>query len=47
MPLSAGYALAAPASSASQLKQDLTYATYEGYPAFAVATRHTDGYGVF
>uniref|UniRef100_A0A3B4WRR0 APOBEC1 complementation factor n=1 Tax=Seriola lalandi dorsalis TaxID=1841481 RepID=A0A3B4WRR0_SERLL len=45
-----------PASSAvaSQLKQavslgqDLTaYTTYEGYPAFAVATRHTDGYGVF
>ncbi|MEQ2266812.1 APOB1 complementation factor, partial [Xenotaenia resolanae] len=51
-----GYALASPASSgvASQLKQaislgqDLTaYTTYEGYPAFAVATRHTDGYGVF
>ncbi|XP_012734544.1 APOBEC1 complementation factor isoform X1 [Fundulus heteroclitus] len=51
-----GYALASPASSAvaSQLKQavslgqDLTaYTTYEGYPAFAVAARHTDGYGVF
>lgn len=54
--LSPGYTLASPASSAvaSQLKQavslgqDLTtYTTYEGYPAFAVATRHTDGYGVF
>ncbi|XP_075996907.1 APOBEC1 complementation factor isoform X2 [Genypterus blacodes] len=51
-----GYALASPASSAvsSQLKQavslgqDLTaYAAYDGYPAFAVATRHADGYGVF
>ncbi|XP_047183656.1 APOBEC1 complementation factor isoform X2 [Scophthalmus maximus] len=51
-----GYTLASPAVSAvaSQLKQavslgqDLTaYTTYEGYPAFAVATRHTDGYGVF
>ncbi|CAN9508831.1 unnamed protein product [Ophioblennius macclurei] len=51
-----GYALASPASSAvaSQLKQavslgqDLTaYATYEGYPAFAVPARHADGYGVF
>ncbi|KAE8283757.1 APOBEC1 complementation factor APOBEC1-stimulating protein [Larimichthys crocea] len=51
-----GYTLASPASSAvaSQLKQavslgqDLTaYTTYEGYPAFAVAARHTDGYGVF
>ncbi|RVE59861.1 hypothetical protein OJAV_G00193160 [Oryzias javanicus] len=51
-----GYTLANPASSAvaSQLKeaaslgQELTaYATYEGYPAFAVAARHTDGYGVF
>ncbi|XP_034413918.1 APOBEC1 complementation factor isoform X2 [Cyclopterus lumpus] len=50
-----GYALASPgAAVASQLKQavslgqDLTaYTTYEGYPAFAVATRHTDGYGVF
>ncbi|KAM8837033.1 APOBEC1 complementation factor isoform 2-T3 [Spinachia spinachia] len=51
-----GYALASPAASAvvSQLKQavslgqDLTaYTTYEGYPAFAVAARHTDGYGVF
>ncbi|TKS89306.1 APOBEC1 complementation factor APOBEC1-stimulating protein [Collichthys lucidus] len=50
-----GYTLS-PASSAvaSQLKQavslgqDLTaYTTYEGYPAFAVAARHTDGYGVF
>ncbi|KAE8283772.1 APOBEC1 complementation factor APOBEC1-stimulating protein [Larimichthys crocea] len=47
-----GYTLASPASSAvaSQLKQavslgqDLTaYTTYEGYPAFAVAARHTDG----
>lgn len=54
--LSLGYALASPASSgvASQLKQavslgqDLTaYTTYEGYPAFALAARHTDGYGVF
>lgn len=53
---SAGYALASPAASAvaSQLKQavslgqDLTaYTTYEGYPAFAVAARHSDGYGVF
>lgn len=51
-----GYTLAAAPSSSvpSQLKQtvslaqDLTaYATYEGYPAFAVATRHSDGYGVF
>ncbi|XP_017297530.1 APOBEC1 complementation factor isoform X2 [Kryptolebias marmoratus] len=51
-----GYALASPASSAvaSQLKpavslgQDLTaYTTFEGYPAFAVAARHADGYGVF
>uniref|UniRef100_A0A3P9JLV4 APOBEC1 complementation factor n=1 Tax=Oryzias latipes TaxID=8090 RepID=A0A3P9JLV4_ORYLA len=52
-----GYTLASPASSAavaSQLKeaaslgQELTaYAAYEGYPAFAVAARHTDGYGVF
>ncbi|KAM6898088.1 APOBEC1 complementation factor isoform 2-T2 [Lycodopsis pacificus] len=51
-----GYALASPAAAAvaSQLKQavslgqDLTgYTTYEGFPAFAVATRHTDGYGVF
>lgn len=52
-----GYALANPvaaAAVASQLKaaaslgQDLNaYATYDGYPAFAVATRHTDGYGVF
>ncbi|XP_042254261.1 APOBEC1 complementation factor isoform X4 [Thunnus maccoyii] len=51
-----GFALASPASSAvaSQLKQavslgqDLTtYTTYEGYPAFAVTTRHSDGYGVF
>lgn len=54
--LQTGYTLANPASSAvaSQLKeagslgQELTaYATYEGYPAFAVAARHTDGYGVF
>lgn len=53
---SAGYALASPAAAAvaSQLKQaaslgqDLTaYTTYEGYPAFAVAPRHTDGYGIF
>lgn len=52
----AGYTLAGPASTAvaSQLKQavslgqDLTaYTTYDGYPAFAVAARHTDGYGVF
>ncbi|XP_062270087.1 APOBEC1 complementation factor isoform X2 [Platichthys flesus] len=51
-----GYTLASPASAAvaSQLKQavslgqDLTaYTTYDGYPAFAVATRHSDGYGVF
>uniref|UniRef100_A0A3Q3JGM4 APOBEC1 complementation factor n=1 Tax=Monopterus albus TaxID=43700 RepID=A0A3Q3JGM4_MONAL len=42
------------AAVASQLKQavslgqDLTaYTTYEGYPAFAVATRNADGYGVF
>ncbi|KAM9838035.1 APOBEC1 complementation factor isoform 2-T2 [Aulostomus maculatus] len=51
-----GYTLASPASTAvaSQLKQAMslgqdlaTYTTYEGYPAFAVATRHTDGYGVF
>ncbi|XP_005948536.1 APOBEC1 complementation factor isoform X1 [Haplochromis burtoni] len=51
-----GYTLAGPASTAvaSQLKQavslgqDLTaYTTYDGYPAFAVAARHTDGYGVF
>ncbi|XP_024913200.1 APOBEC1 complementation factor isoform X2 [Cynoglossus semilaevis] len=52
-----GYALAGPASSAavaSQLKQAVSlgqdlaaFATYEGYPAFAVATRHSDGYGVF
>uniref|UniRef100_A0A8C9XB79 APOBEC1 complementation factor n=1 Tax=Sander lucioperca TaxID=283035 RepID=A0A8C9XB79_SANLU len=33
---------------AVSLGQDLTaYTTYEGYPAFAVATRHSDGYGVF
>ncbi|XP_029986606.1 APOBEC1 complementation factor, partial [Sphaeramia orbicularis] len=52
-----GYALANPAAAAavaSQLKaaaslgQDLNaYAAYDGYPAFAVATRHSDGYGVF
>ncbi|KAM4624298.1 APOBEC1 complementation factor isoform 3-T4 [Polymixia lowei] len=52
-----GYALASPpatAAVASQLKQavslgqDLTaYTTYEGYPAFAMAARHADGYGVF
>ncbi|XP_030631572.1 APOBEC1 complementation factor isoform X2 [Chanos chanos] len=50
-----GYTIANPAATvaASQLKQtvslgqDMTaYATYEGYPAFAVATRG-DGYGVF
>uniref|UniRef100_A0A8C5GBE1 APOBEC1 complementation factor n=1 Tax=Gouania willdenowi TaxID=441366 RepID=A0A8C5GBE1_GOUWI len=48
------YTLASGASPASQLKQavslgqDLTaFTTYEGYPAFAVATRHADGYGVF
>ncbi|KAM6951813.1 APOBEC1 complementation factor isoform 2-T2 [Aplochiton taeniatus] len=50
-----GYALAGSAATvtASQLKQavslgqDLTaYTTYEGYPAFAMATRG-DGYGVF
>uniref|UniRef100_A0A8C6L482 APOBEC1 complementation factor n=1 Tax=Nothobranchius furzeri TaxID=105023 RepID=A0A8C6L482_NOTFU len=50
------YALTSPASSAvaSQLKQavslgqDLTaYTTFEGFPAFAVAARHSDGYGVF
>ncbi|XP_067285229.1 APOBEC1 complementation factor isoform X1 [Pseudorasbora parva] len=46
-----GYTIAS--TTATQLKQavslgqDLTaYATYEGYPAFAVATRG-DGYGVF
>ncbi|XP_023125973.1 APOBEC1 complementation factor isoform X1 [Amphiprion ocellaris] len=42
--------VAFPGYSSSQLKQtlsqDLTFA-YEGYPAFTVATRHTDGYGVF
>lgn len=52
----AGYALVSPASSAvaSQLKQavslgqDMTaYATYDGYPAFAVAARHGDRYGVY
>uniref|UniRef100_A0A669AYE0 APOBEC1 complementation factor n=1 Tax=Oreochromis niloticus TaxID=8128 RepID=A0A669AYE0_ORENI len=33
---------------AVSLGQDLTtYTTYDGYPAFAVAARHTDGYGVF
>ncbi|XP_051959435.1 APOBEC1 complementation factor-like isoform X1 [Xyrauchen texanus] len=50
-----GYTIASTSATvaASQLKQavslgqDLTaYATYEGYPAFAVAT-HGDGYGVF
>lgn len=54
--VSAGYTLASPASSAvaSQLKQAVSlgqevaaYATYDGYPAFAVAARHSDGYGVF
>lgn len=46
-----GYAIAS--TTATQLKQavslgqDLTaYATYEGYPAFALATRG-DAYGVF
>lgn len=52
----AGYALMSPASSAvaSQLKQavslgqDMTaYATYDGYPAFAVAARHGDRYSVY
>ncbi|KAM9426266.1 APOBEC1 complementation factor isoform 2-T2 [Pholidichthys leucotaenia] len=51
-----GYTLASPALSAvaSQLKQAVSlgqdlaaYTTYDGYPAFAVAARHTDGYGVF
>ncbi|KAK0142600.1 APOBEC1 complementation factor [Merluccius polli] len=52
-----GYALATPTSTAavaSQLKQAVSlgqdlmaYTTYEGYPAFAMATRHADGYGVF
>ncbi|CAL8302554.1 unnamed protein product [Lota lota] len=52
-----GYALASPpatAAVASQLKQAVSlgqdlmaYTTYEGYPAFAMATRHADGYGVF
>ncbi|XP_056152853.1 APOBEC1 complementation factor [Lampris incognitus] len=52
-----GYTLASPSATAavaSQLKQavslgqDLTaYTTYEGYPAFAMAARHADGYGVF
>ncbi|XP_055360210.1 APOBEC1 complementation factor isoform X2 [Betta splendens] len=51
-----GYTLASPAPSAvaSQLKQAVSlgqdlaaYATYDGYPAFAVATRHANGYGVF
>ncbi|XP_049320796.1 APOBEC1 complementation factor isoform X2 [Astyanax mexicanus] len=50
-----GYAIANTAATvtASQLKQTVSlgqdlaaYATYEGYPAFAVATRG-DGYGVF
>lgn len=52
----AGYTLVSPASSAvaSQLKQAMTlgqdltaYATYDGYPAFAVAARHGDRYGVY
>ncbi|CAF90992.1 unnamed protein product, partial [Tetraodon nigroviridis] len=51
-----GYTLVSPASSAmaSQLKQAMTlgqdltaYATYDGYPAFAVAARHSDRYGVY
>uniref|UniRef100_A0A8D3D1A7 APOBEC1 complementation factor n=1 Tax=Scophthalmus maximus TaxID=52904 RepID=A0A8D3D1A7_SCOMX len=41
-------AVASQLKQAVSLGQDLTaYTTYEGYPAFAVATRHTDGYGVF
>lgn len=52
----AGYTLVSPPSSAmaSQLKQAMTlgqdltaYATYDGYPAFAVAARHGDRYGVY
>ncbi|XP_034050625.1 APOBEC1 complementation factor isoform X2 [Thalassophryne amazonica] len=49
-----GYTLAAASVVASQLKQTVslgqdltTYATYDSYPAFAVAARHADGYGVF
>ncbi|KAJ3607756.1 hypothetical protein NHX12_024807 [Muraenolepis orangiensis] len=52
-----GYALAGPSSPggvASQLKQAVSlgqdlmaYTTYQGYPAFAMAPRHADGYGVF
>lgn len=51
----AGYTIASTSATvaASQLKQAVSlgqdlaaYATYEGYPAFAVATRG-DGYGVF
>jgi len=55
--LPAGYALTSPATTAavaSQLKQAVSlgqdlmaYTTYEGYPAFAMAARHADGYGVF
>ncbi|XP_077359349.1 APOBEC1 complementation factor isoform X2 [Festucalex cinctus] len=48
-----GYALAGPAPGgvASPLKQDAVtglaaYATYEAYPAFAVAARHADAYGI-
>ncbi|XP_056432420.1 APOBEC1 complementation factor-like isoform X1 [Gadus chalcogrammus] len=48
-----GYPLATPSTTA-QLKQAVSlgqdlmaYTTYEGYPAFAMATRHADGYGVF
>ncbi|KAM9716915.1 APOBEC1 complementation factor isoform 1-T1 [Menidia menidia] len=44
-----GYALASsPLKPAVSLGQDLAaYATYDGYPAFAVAARHSEGYGVF
>ncbi|KAM9831592.1 APOBEC1 complementation factor isoform 2-T2 [Neosynchiropus ocellatus] len=48
-----GYALASNAAVAAlkptvSLGQDLTaFTTYDGYPAFAVTTRHADGYGVF
>ncbi|XP_061562179.1 APOBEC1 complementation factor isoform X1 [Phycodurus eques] len=52
-----GYALACPAQGgvASQLKQAVSlgqdvvaaYGAYEAYPAFAIAARHSDAYGVF
>ncbi|XP_053731916.1 APOBEC1 complementation factor isoform X4 [Synchiropus splendidus] len=48
-----GYALASNAAVATlkptvSLGQDLAaFTTYDGYPAFAVTTRHADGYGVF